>query len=61
MCTVVLHFAELAAMYLTVVETKGRSIEEIDEIFNDEKPVKKSLQRHEIVVRSGEGVKMEMS
>jgi hypothetical protein len=48
-------------MYLTVVETKGRSIEEIEDIFNDPHPVKKSLQKHEVVVRSGEGVKIEMS
>lgn len=48
-------------MYLTVVETKGRSIEEIEEIFNDPHPVKKSLQKHEVVMKAGEGVKMEMS
>ena len=48
-------------MYLTVVETRGRSIEEIEEIFNDPHPVKRSLQRHQVVVKSGEGVKMEMS
>ena len=48
-------------MWLTVVETKGRSIEELTEIFNDPHPVKKSLQRHEVVIKSGEGVKLEMS
>lgn len=48
-------------MYLTVVETRGRSIEEIEEIFNDAHPVKRSLQKHEVVVKAGEGVKMEMS
>jgi hypothetical protein len=58
---VVLHFVQLVVMYLTVVETRGRSIEEIEEIFNDPHPVKKSLQKHEVVVKAGEGVKMEMS
>ncbi|KAN0108754.1 general substrate transporter [Hyaloscypha variabilis] len=57
----VLHFVQLVVMYLTVVETRGRSIEEIEEIFNDPHPVKRSLQKHEVVVRAGEGVKMEMS
>jgi hypothetical protein len=58
---VILHFVQLAVMYLTVVETRGRSIEEIEEIFNDPHPVKRSLQKHEVVVKAGEGVKMEMS
>ena len=57
----ILHFVQLAVMYMTVVETKGRSIEEIEEIFNDPHPVKRSLQKHEVVVKAGEGVKMEMS
>ena len=57
----VLHFVQLVVMYLTVVETRGRSIEEIEEIFNDPHPVKRSLQKHEVVVKAGEGVKMEMS
>jgi hypothetical protein len=48
-------------MYLTVVETRGRSIEEIEEIFNDPHPVKRSMQKHELVMKAGEGVKMEMS
>ena len=61
MNAVVLHFVQLAVMYVSVVETKGRSIEELEEIFNDPHPVKRSLQKHEVVVRSGEGVKMEMS
>jgi hypothetical protein len=58
---VVLHFVQLGVMYMTVVETRGRSIEEIEEIFNDPHPVKRSLQKHEVVVKVGEGVKMEMS
>jgi len=58
---VVLHFVQLAVMYFTVVETKGRSIEEIEEIFNDAHPVKRSLQKHKVVVKANEGVKLEMS
>jgi hypothetical protein len=58
---VILHFVQLAVMYLTVVETRGRSIEEIEEIFNDPHPVKMSLQKHEVVIKAGEGIKMEMS
>ena len=57
----VLHFVQLGVMYMAVVETRGRSIEEIEEIFNDPHPVKRSLQKREVVVKVGEGVKMEMS
>ena len=57
----VFHFVQLALMWWFVVETKGRSLEELEEIFSDPKPVKRSLERHEVVVRQGEGVKMEMS
>ena len=55
--TVVLHFLQLVAMYFTVVETKQRSLEELEEIFNDAKPVKKSLEKHQVLVVDG-GVKM---
>lgn len=37
-------------IYLFFVETKGRSLEEIDEIFNDPHPVKASLKKQEVVV-----------
>lgn len=37
-------------IYFFFVETKGRSLEEIDEIFADPHPVKKSLQRQEVLV-----------
>lgn len=57
---VVLHFVELVLIYLTVVETKGRSLEELAEIFNDPHPVRKSLQKHVVAVKQGEGVKMEL-
>ncbi|KAH8656823.1 putative sugar transporter [Ilyonectria robusta] len=55
----VLHFVELLAMYLTVVETKGRSLEEIESIFLAPNPVKVSLQKKEVIVRRGVGVKGE--
>lgn len=37
-------------IYLFFVETKGRSLEEIDEIFADPYPVKASLRKQEVVV-----------
>ena len=37
-------------IYLFFVETKGRSLEEIDEIFSDPHPVRKSLQKQEVLV-----------
>ncbi|KAK3671457.1 hypothetical protein LTR78_008735 [Recurvomyces mirabilis] len=37
-------------IYLFFVETKGRSLEEIDEIFADPHPVKASLRKQEVVV-----------
>lgn len=37
-------------IYLFFVETKGRSLEEIDEIFASDSPVKTSLKRQEVVV-----------
>ena len=40
-------------MYFTVVETKQRSLEELEEIFRDSKPVKKSLQKHEVLIDNG--------
>ena len=56
----VFHFLQWVAMYFTIVETKGRSLEEIEEIFEDPKPVKKSLERHEVLIRHGVGVKEEL-
>jgi hypothetical protein len=47
-------------MFLTVVWTKGRSLGELEEIFTDPKPAKKSLERHAVVVTEGAGVTMEM-
>lgn len=54
----VLHFVHLALMYLFAVETKGRSLEQLEEIFEDRRPVKRSLQKTEIVVGGGVGAKM---
>lgn len=39
------------------METKGRSLEELQEIFTDPHPVKKSLQKHKILLVAGQGVK----
>ncbi|OHF02008.1 hypothetical protein CORC01_02587 [Colletotrichum orchidophilum] len=54
----VLHFVHLGLMYLSCVETKERTLEELEEIFNDPKPVKRSLQKTTVVVDSGLGVKI---
>ena len=56
---VILHFAQLGLMYFSIVETKGRSLEALEEIFNDEKPVQKSLQRYDVVLVTGHGLKLE--
>jgi len=40
----------IAAIYFTFVETKGRTLEEIDEIFADPHPVRRSLQKREVIV-----------
>jgi hypothetical protein len=45
-------------MYFVTVETKGRSLEELEEIFEDPKPVKRSKQINHVVVSSGVGVKL---
>ncbi|ESZ94149.1 putative MFS lactose permease [Sclerotinia borealis F-4128] len=47
---------EVAFIYFFFVETKGRTLEELTEIFNAAKPVKYSLQKSEVVVRGTEGV-----
>jgi hypothetical protein len=45
-------------MWWSCVETKGRTLEEIDEIFNDPKPVKRSLQKTKIIANAGVGVQI---
>lgn len=54
----VLHVVHWFMMYQVTVETKGRSLEEIEEIFNDPKPVKRSKQFAKVVVTEGAGVKV---
>jgi hypothetical protein len=46
----------IVTIYFTFVETKGRTLEEIDEIFSDPHPVRRSLQKREVVV-GGEEIK----
>ena len=53
----VLHFLEFALMFFTLPETKGRSIEELNNVFNSRNPVKESLRKTTVVVRAGHGVK----
>jgi hypothetical protein len=55
---VVFHILEFIFMWFTLPETKGRSIEELEELFLQKNPVKASLQKKNVVVRKGEGVKM---
>lgn len=54
----VLHILHWFLMYQVTVETKGRSLEEIEEIFQDPKPVKRSKQFAKVVVSQGVGVKL---
>ena len=44
-------------MFLTLPETKGRTIEELEDVFKDPNPVRASLKRKEVVMREGDGVK----
>lgn len=44
-------------MFFTLPETKGRTIEELEELFLERNPVKASLKKREVVVREGMGVK----
>jgi Na+/melibiose symporter-like transporter len=52
----VLHFIHNGMMWYSCVETKGRTLEEIDEIFNDPKPVKRSKQKTRIITEAGAGI-----
>lgn len=56
----VLHALEWVAMYFAVVETKGRSLEQIDDIFKSEHPVKDSLKKVEVVLEKERGVTVEI-
>lgn len=53
-----LHCLHWVLMYFVTVETKGRSLEELDEIFNDPHPVKRSKQISRVVVSEGVGIKL---
>ncbi|CAI6094654.1 hypothetical protein V2G26_007586 [Clonostachys chloroleuca] len=57
----VLHAVHWILMYFVTVETKGRSLEEIEEIFNDPNPVKRSKQKYDVVISQGVGVKLDES
>ena len=46
-----------AVIYFFFPETKGRTLEELDEIFEAKNPVKTSLARKNVVVSKGEGVR----
>ena len=46
----VVDFLGIVFIYLFFVETKGRSLEEIDEIFADPHPVKASLKKQKVLV-----------
>lgn len=47
---------EVAFIYFFFVETKGRTLEELTEIFNAAKPVKYSLGKSEVLFHGNEGV-----
>ncbi|OJJ46007.1 hypothetical protein ASPZODRAFT_67539 [Penicilliopsis zonata CBS 506.65] len=42
-------FVEFWLLYFCMVETKGKTLEEIEEIFNDPNPVKKSLETRPVI------------
>jgi hypothetical protein len=53
---VVLHFLELVLLYLTLPETKSRSIEDLDDIFRAKSPVKVSTAKKQVIVLASKGV-----
>lgn len=48
---------EVAFIYFLFVETKGKTLEELTEMFRAKKPVVTSLRKTAVVMRTGEGVK----
>ncbi|OBT85744.1 hypothetical protein VE02_05236 [Pseudogymnoascus sp. 03VT05] len=46
----IFHFIYLGMLWWSIVETKGRSLEELEEIFADPHPVNKSLEKHKVVL-----------
>ncbi|KAI1052499.1 hypothetical protein LB507_007495 [Fusarium sp. FIESC RH6] len=57
----ILHFVEWGLMYFALVETKGRSLEEINEIFKSTNPVKMSKQKHGVYIKDGTGITADLS
>lgn len=49
----------VVVIYFFFVETKGRSLEELDWLFEQEKPVKASLEIRNAVIRQDGTVKLE--
>ena len=45
-------------MYLTLPETRGRTVEELEELFQSKNPVKASLSSKVVLVKQGEGIKV---
>lgn len=52
----ILHVVHWFLMYFVTVESKGRSLEELEEIFNDPHPVKRSKVKTVVVIGRGIGV-----
>jgi hypothetical protein len=48
---------ECLIIWLCAVETKGRTLEELNEIFQDPHPVRASTTKHKIAIMEKEGVK----
>jgi len=48
-------FTGIFAIYFTFIETKGRSLEEINEIFEDPHPVRASLRKRNVVFDKEDG------
>ena len=46
---VCIMFVEFWLLYFSMVETRGKTLEEIEEIFNDPHPVKKSLEKRHVI------------
>ncbi len=53
---IVVHALYIPMLYFTFPETKGRTLEELDEVFNAKNPVKKSLELKKVIVKESEGV-----
>lgn len=56
----VIDFVGIGVIYLTFVETRGRSLEELDTIFEQENPVRASLAMQEVAVHETESGDVEV-